>query len=225
MLDPGETPSGGVFAPDAPIPVRLALFGEATRAAAYATLALLRAAEGGVGPARVALRPASVAGTAGTPRAFSEAALRDAMQAVPLPSAPPPYGEVRLRFETPLRLRLANDLVTPARFRPAHLLGAAVRRASLLTYSQTGHPIPADFRALKAAAAPVAWIGARFGWVETRRFSTRQQARLAMGGIVGEATLDAAALGPLWPFLWLGQTLHLGKGASMGFGRYRILPA
>jgi hypothetical protein len=225
VLDPGETPREGFFAPGAPIPVRLALFGAATRAAAYAALALLRAAEGGVGPARVALRPATVGGRMQAQRAFSEAALRDAMQPAPLPSAPPPYDRVRLRFETPLRLRLANDLVTPAAFRPAYLLGAAVRRVSLLVQSQTGVPLEADFRALKAAAAPVEWIETRLGWVETRRYSTRQQARLAMGGIVGEAALDIARLGPLWSFLWLGQALHLGKGASMGFGRYRILPA
>ncbi|WP_420842151.1 CRISPR system precrRNA processing endoribonuclease RAMP protein Cas6 [Halorhodospira abdelmalekii] len=26
---------------------------------------------------------------------------------------------------------------------------------------------------------------------------------------------------PIWPWVWLGQWLHVGKGAVMGMGRYR----
>ncbi|MCI5124675.1 MAG: CRISPR system precrRNA processing endoribonuclease RAMP protein Cas6, partial [Candidatus Electrothrix sp. AR5] len=38
-------------------------------------------------------------------------------------------------------------------------------------------------------------------------------------------TVDFAPSDPelFWPFLWLGQWLHIGKQASKGFGRYQLL--
>jgi len=43
-----------------------------------------------------------------------------------------------------------------------------------------------------------------------------------MGGLIGEIELDGADLEPFWPYLWLGQWTHAGKGAVMGLGRYRF---
>lgn len=41
-----------------------------------------------------------------------------------------------------------------------------------------------------------------------------------MSGIVGRAELSGEALAACLPLLWLGQWLHVGKGTSMGLGRY-----
>ncbi|MEZ5581405.1 MAG: CRISPR system precrRNA processing endoribonuclease RAMP protein Cas6 [Candidatus Competibacteraceae bacterium] len=43
------------------------------------------------------------------------------------------------------------------------------------------------------------------------------------GGIIGELTLTGDKLAPFWPYLWLGQWTHVGKGAVMGLGQYRLL--
>jgi len=43
-----------------------------------------------------------------------------------------------------------------------------------------------------------------------------------MGGLIGEIGLEGADLEPFWPYLWLGQWTHAGKGVVMGLGRYRI---
>jgi len=43
-----------------------------------------------------------------------------------------------------------------------------------------------------------------------------------MGGLIGEVELDGAGLESFWPYLWLGQWTHAGKGAVMGLGGYRI---
>jgi CRISPR/Cas system endoribonuclease Cas6 (RAMP superfamily) len=32
-------------------------------------------------------------------------------------------------------------------------------------------------------------------------------------------------LDAFWPYLWLGQWTHAGKGTSMGMGAYTIQPA
>jgi CRISPR/Cas system endoribonuclease Cas6 (RAMP superfamily) len=45
-----------------------------------------------------------------------------------------------------------------------------------------------------------------------------------MGGLVGRMVLDLSGAPDLWPFLWHGQWLHAGKGATMGMGAYRLLP-
>jgi CRISPR/Cas system endoribonuclease Cas6 (RAMP superfamily) len=34
--------------------------------------------------------------------------------------------------------------------------------------------------------------------------------------------VDLAAAPALWPLLWWASVLHVGKGASMGFGRIRL---
>jgi CRISPR/Cas system endoribonuclease Cas6 (RAMP superfamily) len=46
-----------------------------------------------------------------------------------------------------------------------------------------------------------------------------------MGGLVGSVHLEMRGLEDFWPYLWLGQWTHAGKGTSMGMGAYTIKPA
>jgi CRISPR/Cas system endoribonuclease Cas6 (RAMP superfamily) len=46
-----------------------------------------------------------------------------------------------------------------------------------------------------------------------------------MGGLLGRFRLHGPDIAPFWPYLWLGQWTHAGKGATLGLGRYRIVPA
>lgn len=45
-----------------------------------------------------------------------------------------------------------------------------------------------------------------------------------MGGVVGvvEYEGEAEVVRPYWPLLRLGEWVHVGKGAVMGMGRYRV---
>jgi CRISPR/Cas system endoribonuclease Cas6 (RAMP superfamily) len=54
-------------------------------------------------------------------------------------------------------------------------------------------------------------------------WSARQGREVEFRGFLG--TVDFAPKDPelFWPFLWLGQWLHIGKQASKGFGRYQLL--
>ena len=58
-------------------------------------------------------------------------------------------------------------------------------------------------------------------WQDWSRFSSRQQREMTLGGVLGEWTLEGD-LSRLFPWLWLGQWLHVGKNATMGMGRYEI---
>lgn len=136
-----------------------------------------------------------------------------------IPACP---GPVVLEVSTPLRLKENGNLVAPTTFAARHLLSSLVRRISMLMYFHTGHPLSADFRALKAAAS-CAQIGSRdLRWLDLTRKSSRQGTMMQMGGIVGRMEIHLGGAEALWPYLWIGQFTQAGKGTTMGLGHYRI---
>ena len=139
-----------------------------------------------------------------------------------VPEPPPCPARPTLVLETPLRLRQAERLVGPEAFRFGALFANLLRRVSLLTAFHADAPLETDFAGLSRAGWTVRHRAARLRWHEWVRYSSRQDALLQMGGLVGEIELDGADLEPFWPYLWLGQWTHAGKGAVMGLGRYRV---
>lgn len=182
----------------------LTLVGRAIGQRAYVQRALERAADGGLGPDRLRLELEAVA-TAAEP-----------------PSPPPDDRPLTIRFMTPLRLKRDGHLVTPEQFAPGDLLMALLRRVSMLRAFHDSAPLALDFAALKALAGATRWERRAVRWHETRRYSTRQEALLAMGGIVGEAVLAPAPLGAFRELLALAPWIGVGKGASMGLGQVQI---
>lgn len=91
-----------------------------------------------------------------------------------------------------------------------------------------------DFHAQQAQwgeqVPAVATLAERLGdqrtlqWFDWVRYSSRQQQEMALGGVVGSWQLNgpADAIAGIWPWLWLGQWLHVGKNATMGLGGYRL---
>jgi hypothetical protein len=203
ILAPAPTPRRGGLAAGEEMPVRLTLLPAAERAAPYVTHALIEAAARGLTSQRVPFRLAGIEPEGGAPLAPRTL------------HCPPPPEAVALRFATPLRLRLGGDLVTGATLTPRHLVEAAARRLRGLGFAG----FAAIGQAARAEAAGLAFTEPRLGWLETTRHSTRQAARMQLGGIVGEAVLDLRGSRHVWPLLWAGTVLHLGKSASMGFGR------
>lgn len=182
----------------------LTLVGRAIGQRAYVQRALERAADGGLGPDRLRLELESVA-----------------MMKEP-PSPPPDDHPLTIRFLTPLRLKRDGHLVTPEALTPGDLLMALLRRVSMLRAFHAREPLALEFVALRAMAATARWEHRALRWHETRRYSTRQEALLAMGGIVGEAILAPAPLGAFRELLALAPWIGVGKGASMGLGQMQI---
>lgn len=140
-----------------------------------------------------------------------------------VPAPPPCPARLTLALETPLRLRQDEKLVGPDAFRFGALFSNLLRRISLLATFHADAPPAVDFAGLSRAGWSVPTRAARLRWQDWTRYSSRQDALLLMGGLVGEIELDGAGLEPFWPYLWLGQWTHAGKGAVMGLGRYRLL--
>ncbi|MCX7896835.1 MAG: CRISPR system precrRNA processing endoribonuclease RAMP protein Cas6 [Rhodocyclaceae bacterium] len=143
----------------------------------------------------------------------------------PQPAIPPPPSlgtSVTLQFHTPLRLQTNGRRATKDEITTRKLLMAIVRRVALLYEFHGSGPLVLDFSQLARRAEAIA-SRLRMQWCDPARYSSRQNARLPLGGLIGEWTL-AGDLAPFTPFLHLGQWLHVGKEATFGLGGYRLLP-
>jgi hypothetical protein len=141
--------------------------------------------------------------------------------AAEIPEPPPEPPRARMILEHTLRLRRENRYLTPAEFVFATLFTTLTRRVSMLHDMEAAEPLAADYRELAAAARAASVSEVRLEWFDWARYSARQRRRIPMGGLLGELTLGGN-LKLLWPWLWIGQWLHVGKGAVMGLGRYRL---
>lgn len=139
---------------------------------------------------------------------------------LPLP-APTPHERLRLDFETPLRLQSQGRPLTVSEMTPRKLIADLLRRITLLNEFHASFPESVVDAASLVRAAAVLEDEKRMRWMDWSRYSSRQNQEMTLGGAVGNWTLRGA-LGPLLPWLHLGQWLHIGKNATMGLGRYTL---
>ena len=131
---------------------------------------------------------------------------------------------VTLHFHTPLRLQHQGQPLPVNQLSPRALVTTLLRRASLLFELHADRSdVVSDPHEL-AARAEQLQDERCLQWLDWTRYSSRQHQEMTLGGVVGTWRL-CGELGPLLPWLWLGQWLHLGKSAVMGMGGYRELSA
>jgi hypothetical protein len=220
VLIPGSRATEGV------IELGLNLFGLANRYLAYLVHALREGARSGLrkrtGPLElVAVEQETAPGSGDWKPIFDSAAGLSPLATFPA-EWPAPAHRLRMEFHTPLRLRLRDDLVAGEELDFRAFFVTLLRRISLLTYFHTDEPLETDFRGLAERARDVRLSESRFEWKDWTRYSSRQQTKLKMGGLVGSTVVELEAGDEFWPYLWLGQWTHVGKGTSMGLGRYTL---
>jgi CRISPR-associated endoribonuclease Cas6 len=81
---------------------------------------------------------------------------------------------------------------------------------------------PCDFHALGALADQVTVTEQDIEMQVWERYSNRLEGKHPLSWLVGHALLSDIPE-PLWPYLILGQWVHVGKSASFGQGRYEVL--
>lgn len=224
VLRPG---AGGQHPAGATVPVELVLFGRGNRYLPYVLHAFDQAARCGIGQGDGRLELTQVFQQLPTGQWRLIYQPGEPLQPVPptTPECPACPARTTLVLETPLRVRRQEKLMGVDAFQFGALFSNLLRRISLLTTFHADAPLEADFAALSHAGWGVRWRAARLRWREWTRYSSRQDALLQMGGLVGEIELDGIDLEPFWPYLWLGQWTHAGKGAVMGLGQYRLTVA
>lgn len=132
-------------------------------------------------------------------------------------SLPPP--RVRLSFLTPTRIKYENSLTKDLEFHV--LFRNLLRRISLLSYFHCDYKLDdRGFKDLIEQARDVRTINQKLHWHDWERYSNRQETRMKMGGVMGEITYEGD-LTPFWPYIRLGEYVHVGKGSSFGLGKYR----
>lgn len=146
----------------------------------------------------------------------------------PQVNIPPPAwqgGACTLHLLTPLRLQQQSGVVGSHSLTAPMLLSALGRRVALLLEMHGGlHGIVAQAKQLHEHGHHL-HMQTTLHWHDWVRYSARQRQEMTLGGLLGTIALHtthAATAHALWPWLWLGQCLHVGKNATMGLGQYRV---
>lgn len=224
-------PFGGIdhgearLAPGDPLQFDLLLFGQAVELQAYAFLAVERMARAGLGAGRQRFRLARVEapGPDGTRRELFSAGSPPSTE--PAPAVVPaeavvPSGRLALRLETPLRVKVRDQLSGQPRFRD--LVFNMLRRVlELAHFHVAGAAIDWSFRPLLEEADAVRIVDADLHWYDWERWSNRQQSSMKLGGLVGRIVLEGDVT-PFAALLGAAQIVHVGKGATFGLGKLAV---
>lgn len=236
--EPGWTRrSGNPFhlAPGAKVPIRVTLIGPASNDVEVVVVALRRLAEQGLGIAPYG-EPPDGPGTR-RPRPGleltcvttedAESVIYDAVRnlvTAPPPSAPRPDrgdAEVAVDLVTPLRLK--DEGRVASRITPRAFVRTLAQRANTLGVLYGRGPVVNLPAALAAAERLV--VTTKASRIHVRRYSARQRRRMEWPGLMGRFNVSGDALREIWPLLAFGELVQLGKGAALGFGRYRLIAA
>ena len=123
---------------------------------------------------------------------------------------------IRFTIETPLRLKFENRLSTDL---PFHVLVRAMlrRMSSLFNYYGEGEP-ELDYRGLVRRAKEIRVVDNGLSWFDWRRYSSRQDQAMLMGGMIGSVSYEGK-IGEYMPLIDFCTKAHLGKQTSFGLGK------
>ena len=130
-----------------------------------------------------------------------------------------PTNELTLRLITPTRITHKGVLTDQL---PFHVFWRRlIGRVSALAYFHCGESLEMDFKGLIEKAMCVQMRDSTLRWKDWTRYSSRQDRRMQLGGLVGRVTY-AGDLAEFVPYLALGAYLHVGKNATFGLGKFRV---
>lgn len=125
-----------------------------------------------------------------------------------------------LNFITPLRIKYKEKYASDLEFHI--LIRSLLRRISLLSFFHCACELKLDFRSIIDLAHSVKTLNKSLKWYDWTRWSNRQRTLMKMGGLLGSVEFEGD-LGIFWPFLALGEWIHVGKGTAFGLGKYSIM--
>lgn len=143
---------------------------------------------------------------------------------VQIAQMPARQASIDLDIRTPLRLQHQGHPLRPEQLTARTLVAALARRTALVLEFHANRP---EYGALVPALAEQALSltdEKQLHWQDWTRYSSRQRQEMTLGGVMGRWHLHGASdtLAAVWPWLWLGQWLHVGKNATMGMGAYTL---
>lgn len=141
-----------------------------------------------------------------------------------VPAFPDGAQQLHLDIHTPLRLQSQGRALPPRQLCARTLISALARRVALMLefhaqQAQWGEQVPSVVALTQQLTEQ-----RELRWFDWTRYSSRQRQTMTLGGVVGQWQLHGPSdtLTQLWPWLHLGQWLHVGKNATMGLGGYQL---
>ena len=130
-----------------------------------------------------------------------------------------PTDSLTVHLLTPTRITYEGQITDQLSF---HLFWRRlIGRISALAYFHCGESLDLDFKELITQAETVQTVQSSLRWKDWTRYSSRQNQKMQLGGLVGSVTY-AGDLAVFLPFVALGALLHVGKNATFGLGKYQI---
>ncbi len=130
------------------------------------------------------------------------------------------WKQFAVELDTPLRLVVEGQLTSRPTF--LDLIRSLHRRTFLLRHFHCeGNGESLDPVFLECAKSVVS-RGDTLEWKDASRFSTRQQRSIPIGGLRGRLHYEGD-LGLLRPLLRAGEYVHVGKNATFGLGKFRVV--
>lgn len=210
-LIPKPSPLGGIIAQGKELELNLTLIGQAREAIPILIQAVKRMATYGLGRGRGRLELIHWE----LDTIENELNIIYSPQILTMP--------ITMYLQTPLRLRVDNNILTPHNLELRPLFTTLLRRISLFAANQNHTLLTIDFKKLALIAETIKITERQLEWFPWQRYSSRQQNYVTMDGLIGTLKFDLSQATELWPYLWIGQWLHIGKGTSMGMGHYTLL--
>ena len=129
-------------------------------------------------------------------------------------------SRITISLVTPLRLRFEGNITDSIEFHV--LIRNLLRRISSLSYFHCDEKLELDFKGIIERAKAVKQTASDIKWFDWKRYSTRQEEWMSLGGVVGAVSYEGA-LTEFMQLLRLGEYIHVGKGTSFGLGKYEIM--
>ena len=124
-------------------------------------------------------------------------------------------AELQIEFKTPLRVKMdSQKLSLPFQF----IIHTMIRRnTALLNCYGSGEP-DIDYSAMARRAADVETVQENLTWFDWKRYSSRQERKMFMGGITGSVKYRGN-LKEFIPMVEMAEKVHLGKNTFFGLGQ------
>lgn len=217
------------FVPGEPLALGVSLMGGAVAQVPYLIHALGVAGQRGIGAGQGTFtlegldREAAPGGGDWDSVYRAEEGAYHAQPVAPL-AVPQTPAAARLRLITPLRIKRGGHFVGARDFALPELLRHLYSRLQRLALLYGGRPEAFVWDREADPAQRLRLLEPNLRWHDWTRYSSRQDALMQMGGLLGGFGIAGPALPEVWPALWAGQWTHLGKGTAFGLGAYRLEP-
>jgi len=228
VFEPPET-TRNHFAPGEAIEFHMTLFGRAVEYLPYFLLVFHALGEQGLGRGRArydVLNAVSI-GADGTESQVYDGKSRRVTQNTQVLSLekfwadePESLEQISLLLLTPVRIKFNGNLVERLEF---HILVRnLLRRLTMLYAFQEAACPQIPYADVLEAARRVGIKSSDVRWYDWERYSSRQDTRMKLGGIVGNISYQGE-IGEFMPLLRFGEIAHIGKSTTFGLGKYQII--